>query len=202
MIPGGSLGAAATWTSAGSPYIVQGDAIVPAGGTLTIEAGAEVRFASSDALGSGRDAARVELEVHGTLDVNGTLASPVTFRANSGTATNTWYGIIAASDAASVTVDHATVQHARRAVSFASSSGTQMLTDVTVERCSERGVEIEAGSPALTRLRATQTEYGVRVNNAASATIDESVIWDQANYGIYISTNGTTPGDTVVSQST
>ena len=202
VIPGGPLGATATWTAAGSPYIVQGDAIVPAGGTLTIEAGVEVRVASSDALGSGRDTTRVELEVHGTLDVNGTLASPVLFRADSGTSTSTWFGIVAATDAASVTMDYATVQHARRGVTLASTSGAQVLTDVTVERCSDRGILVEAGSPTLTRLRATETMYGVEVASAASATIQEALIWNQTSFGVAISTNTFTPGDTVVSQST
>jgi len=102
-IGGGSLGAATTWTTAGSPYIVQGDVIVPSGGTLVIQAGTEVRFESGDAIGSGSDTSRVELIVQGTLQVNGTDASPVTFRADSGTATNTWYGIVVESGAAEAT---------------------------------------------------------------------------------------------------
>ena len=42
-VAGGNL-TTQTWTLAGSPYIVQGDAVVPAGQTLTIEAGVQVRF--------------------------------------------------------------------------------------------------------------------------------------------------------------
>ena len=38
VIPGGSL-STQTWTAAGSPYQVQGDITIPAGVTLTVEAG-------------------------------------------------------------------------------------------------------------------------------------------------------------------
>ena len=56
-----------TWTTAGSPYTVQGDIIVPAGAFLTIESGVEVRFATTDALAANTDTARVELIVRGTF---------------------------------------------------------------------------------------------------------------------------------------
>ena len=81
-----------TWTTGGSPYIVQGDITVPNGAFLTIEAGVTVQFASSDGQASGQDTGRVELTVQGTLSVNGTAANPVQFQAQSGSSANTWYG--------------------------------------------------------------------------------------------------------------
>src|SRR5688572_9156476 len=78
IIPGGNLGTQ-SWTTAGSPYVIQGDATVQAGATLTIAAGVTVQFATTDSATAGSDANRVELIINGTLTVNGSSAMPVTF---------------------------------------------------------------------------------------------------------------------------
>src|SRR5690606_937599 len=54
-IPGGSLSGAQTWTPAGSPYLVQGDVTIPAGASLEIQPGVEVRIATSDGQAAGTD---------------------------------------------------------------------------------------------------------------------------------------------------
>src|SRR5438552_9016998 len=83
-VPGGIV-ANQTWTAAGSPYLVQGDVTIPAGGQLTIEPGKIVQMASTDAQVAGCDASRVEITVKGTLNINGSGAAPVTLEAQTGT---------------------------------------------------------------------------------------------------------------------
>src|SRR2546425_12866453 len=90
----GGIVANQTWTAAGSPYLVQGDITIPAGGQLTIQPGTVIQMASTDGQVSGRDTSRVEITVQGTLNVNGTGSSPVLFEADTGTSKGTWYGIV------------------------------------------------------------------------------------------------------------
>ena len=69
--PGGVISISETWTLAGSPHIVQGNIIVNTGVTLTIQAGATVKF---DA-GYG-------LTINGTLIADGSSSSLITFTSN------------------------------------------------------------------------------------------------------------------------
>ena len=68
---GGSLSGATTWDRAGSPYVSTSDIMVPAGASLTIEPGVEVR------MGAGHN-----LKVAGTLRVLGEADQMVKFRAD------------------------------------------------------------------------------------------------------------------------
>jgi hypothetical protein len=73
LVPGGTLSGDVTWTKEGSPYVVEGgELVVPAGVTLTIGPGAEVRNS--------------RLRVAGTLKAVGTANSHVTL---TGVYTNT-----------------------------------------------------------------------------------------------------------------
>jgi len=85
------------WTASGSPYRIDGDISVPAGQTLTIEAGVEVLFQSWN-----------KLTVNGVLQADGTEADPVLF-----TATNNWLGIrfVDAADGSRLT--HAILERGR-----------------------------------------------------------------------------------------
>ncbi len=69
-----------TWDVAGSPYLINGNITVPAGATLTIDAGVQVLFQSW-----------YMLTVNGTLLANGTESAPILF--GGGHPTAGWLGI-------------------------------------------------------------------------------------------------------------
>ena len=79
----GSVLSNTTWTLSGSPYIVTDSITVVSGVTLTIEPGVIVKFDSD-----------FSLIINGTLNAQGTSASPITFTSNAASpAPGDWKGI-------------------------------------------------------------------------------------------------------------
>ena len=89
-VPGGDV--SGTWDASGSPYLIEGDITVPAGGTLTIEPGVEVLFQGF-----------YGLAVNGTLQAVGTEGAPILFGGGHPTAGWTSINIIDATDSTQLT---------------------------------------------------------------------------------------------------
>ncbi|MCC6558354.1 MAG: DUF4215 domain-containing protein, partial [Polyangiaceae bacterium] len=188
IVPGGNI-LNQTWTPAGSPYIVQGDAIVPVGSTLTIQAGTTVQLASSDGQISGLDTSRVELTIKGTLLVSGTAANPVNFQAASGVTANIWYGIVIDPLAASASITGAVVRHAVYGIRSSGSGAVLSVTDSTFHT-SGYGIYLDAGSPTLAGVTAYTNSYGFYVAGSAGATITSCIAHSNTSDGIHIRAQG------------
>ena len=148
IINGGNI-TTTTWTLANSPYVVQGDVVVPAGSTLTIQPGVEVHVSPFDAQASGLDSGRVEFTINGTILVVGTEASPAVFRAQSGSGPSVWYGIVAspATDEA-VRCDYMDIRNAWIGVRVL--RGLAQLRGGTISFC-DTGIDANGGTAALNR---------------------------------------------------
>ncbi len=112
----------ATWTMIESPYEFTEEVVIGFGATLTIEAGAELRFGRTDP-GERGGLPGPHLRVEGTLVVLGEDGSPVRFLGLDDT-TDDWGGIVFSPDAVSAQLDengdyvdgsilrHAEIRHA------------------------------------------------------------------------------------------
>ena len=158
VVPGGNV-VNQTWSPAGNPYIVQGDITIPAGAFLTVQAGTIVLVASTDSQASGSDATRVEVIVKGTLKVNGTQASPVSFSAQGGAGTTAWYGIEVDPAATAANLTYATLRNAAFAVTSAAPGALFAATNVTITSCNY-GFTINHGTPTLTSVSVTGGQGG------------------------------------------
>lgn len=173
-----------TWTPAGSPYVVQGDLIVPQFASLTIEPGTVVRFDDGDLQISGIDNIRAELTINGTLNATGTAAQPILFEANSGTSPSTWYGIVVSGQAASATIQHVQIRHAARGIRSQAPGNVLQLTQSSLSD-NVVGLHIEAGTPTIDVVVVrNQTGDGVWVTGNASPTLSNCLIHSNAQSGV------------------
>jgi len=180
VVPAGNLVGSQTWSPAGSPYILTGDVTVPAGITLSILAGTDVRLGPGDTSGSGSDMALTELRVAGTLAISGTTMVPVSFASNAMPLSN-YYGIVLLAGA-SANITSADIRNASRGI-YSQATGVA-INDLRVSG-SVTGVEVAGGSLTLTGSAISQvTQYGVYAS-AGTLTASGLTITQAGSYGVY-----------------
>lgn len=181
-IDGGNVGGQ-VWTAGGSPYSLLGDVSVPAGSTLTIQAGAVVELAGNDRQLAGKSATLVEIVVDGALLIDGTSDQPVIIRGRNAATSGFWWGIEVGAGATSVTIRGATIQHAVTAVASAMTAAPLSISNSTFD-LDDQTISIDGGSALLDALTISHTRTGVQFQSAAgTSTITNAVITAPSSVG-------------------
>lgn len=178
----GTISKRTTWSVNGSPYIVTGTVTVASAGSLSIAAGATVKFNS----GTG-------LIVQGPLTAVGTATSPVVFTTSStSTARGQWTGIQFSQSVAGCKLQFAQISYATTAVSLTASSPT--IDHVTVTESSGDGIYVADGTSttAFSFINANGVTGWVLDTNSASVSIVNSRFTNSGG-GVLNTTSTSTP---------
>ncbi len=178
-----------TWTPANSPYIIVGDVTVPAGTFLTIQAGVEVQCATADSQGAGRNVARVELTINGSLYVQGTALSPVRFKSQTASSAGSWYGIIITSLAATATLSHTVIQHAINGLVCESTEAASVQANNLTLSTNQTAIVINAGTSALSQLQAFANQTAINIGGSGRASVTHAAIYGNSVQAIQINSS-------------
>ncbi len=125
-------------------FVIAGDLTVAPGVTLTVDPGAVLKFAATDAMGS-HDALS-ELRVEGTLNADGTLLAPIELRPESDAAPRgAWTGVVVLAGA-SFSLDSAVISKAKVGVSC--EAGGALITQTEILDCTQGAVSVPSGAGA------------------------------------------------------
>jgi len=165
-VPGGTLPGDTTWDAAGSPFILEGDIVVPAGVTLTIEAGVDVGWNGTNAL-----------IVEGGLVVNGTAAAPVNIYATGMSFFPHWVGIQFTNHTIDSVVRNATLDRATLAIEVRGPAAPLLVEDVFVTSVSGYGdwglwVDGAASNVVVHRLDMRSIAQGAYLGNSSGIEVE------------------------------
>ncbi|MEE9492956.1 MAG: Calx-beta domain-containing protein, partial [Gammaproteobacteria bacterium] len=188
----GSIDTDTVWTAAGpggsnAPYIIQDNLVVSSLSRLIIQPGTVLQFASGS-----------ELQIDGSLIVQGSQTAPVIFTANSTSPGQEWTGIRITNIATSAIIDWAIVEYSLNGIQFENSQTAGNVTNTVVVP----GISITGSSASE-----TDPFAAVTVSLSATATdvvsVNYATVADSATEGLdYTVTTGTltfNPGDTSLS---
>ncbi len=177
-----------TWNTKGSPYIIQGEAIVPEGKTLTIKPGVEVKFKTSEneEFEFGEESFDAGfLRVNGKIVAKGKEGKPIVFTRLGGY--GNWGAVVVnTKDAGSEFIwCRFSYGHYIRNV-IEDDNATGMLTFIKstgkVSHCTFysgwAGINCkQASNPAIDHCTIVGNEYGLECNTESNPTITSCIIW-------------------------
>lgn len=168
IIPGGNV--SGTWTTAGSPYLVQGDITIHADSTLIIEQGVDVSFTGY-----------YKLSANGPLEAVGTEADSIHFFP--ATTTSCWNGIcINGSSSDTTRLVYCSIRNCTSPVSCIFSSPIISHSTIAYGESAAIYVFLQ-GSPAISHCNLLYNHCGVSWHSPDDGTISDCIISHNSNGG-------------------
>ena len=160
-------------TTLSGPQTLTGDLIVPAGVTVTVAPGTTFTVATSDSMRAGVDSSKVELIVRGTLQVQGTSSSPVTFKA-AAAGSGQWRGIRVEGGTTSTALSGALIRDAYYGLEVFGTGTVATLTSSTLTGNTTGAYVSSSGKLAMdhTVVHANSTGVEVYTNGIADLQYD------------------------------
>lgn len=169
-----------TWSS---DVWITGGVTIGSGATLNIAAGVTVTFVPTDQDGDGRGDWFLD-RANGTLDVQGTAGSPVTFEVEGTVPASGGFLYVNGSSSGTTTMAHATVLDGWTCLR--PQAGTTNLTYVTVLDCREHGLHA-TGSAIVTATELLIDGSGtdaVRLEGAGARVLDKATLSGSGQWGL------------------
>jgi len=191
-----------TWSKSGSPYIIQGEAIVPTGKTLKIKPGVVVKFKTGTDRDYTNDGVKSRtfdvgfLRVKGTLIAKGSKKKFITFTHDNN---GTWGNVCVNSNKSESFFQYCKFEYSYylRGV-IPGDNATGSLTFIgcggTVQNCifANNGWTAfnckQSASPTFTNNVIYNNEYAIECNTGSSPFIQNCIIWNNRN-GFYVNGN-------------
>ena len=163
-------------TLSGDVY-VNGDVTITAGNTLTLEPGCRLMILRQDVERSGEDTVRVEIDINGTLEVNGTSMNPVQMIPAGGTAENEhWSGVRISGSSADAQISNCLITKAYHGIK---SSKKIDIDHTTIVDCEVHGLYLSDSAATASRISnssfCNNGSAGIMVSLCDSVVIDTCV---------------------------
>jgi parallel beta-helix repeat protein len=163
-------GSQTTWK--GDIFVV-GDVEIPTGASLVLDAGSKVHVAETDYSQRGADTNSIELNVSGTIDVNGTANNPVIIGSwKDSPSAGDWQGVRLLGTSASGSFDHCQIEHAYHGIK---SVRPIQISNSSVGNCEVHGIYLEGsganGSQISSCTANGNGSCGIMLNDCDNVTI-------------------------------